>query len=255
MTLHVISLGAGVQSTALFMRACNGELRADCAIFADTGWEPLAVYEHLNALRQHGDQAGILIHVVSAGKSIRDTTTDNTSGRMPYYLKTGDRDGMLRRQCTTVFKIQPIRRKVRELLAETGNKTCVMHLGISIDEIQRMRTSDVKYIANSYPLIDAGMTRRDCLAYLQALEITAPRSACIGCPFHSDAEWRHIRDKAPDEFADAVKYEQEIQATVQTIGVPYLHRQRVPLDQVDLTTHEDRGQMTFDDECAGVCGV
>lgn len=254
-TMHIISLGAGVQSTALFMRACHGELQADCAIFADTGWEPRAVYEHLDALRQHGDKAGITIHVVTAGKSIRDTTTNNTSGRMPYYLKTGDRDGMLRRQCTTVFKIQPIRRKVRELLAERDDKTCVMHLGISTDEIQRMRTSDVKYIVNSYPLIDAGLSRRDCVAYLDEIGITAPRSACIGCPFHSDAEWRQLRDTAPDEFADAVQYEQEIQGTVQTIGMPYLHRQRVPLDQVDLTTLEDRGQMTFDDECAGVCGV
>lgn len=255
MTLHIISLGAGVQSSALFMRACSGKLQAHCAIFADTGWEPAAVYQHLKALSKYGNAAGLPIHVVKAPKSIRDTSTDNTSGRMPYYLKTGDRDGMLRRQCTTVYKIQPIRRKVRELLTETGNTRAVMHLGISVDEIQRMRTSDVKYIVNSYPLIDAGLTRRDCLAYLTALGISAPRSACIGCPFHSDAEWRHIRDTAPDEFADAVAYEREIQATVKTTGTPYLHRQRVPLDQVDLTTPEDRGQMNFNDECAGICGV
>ena len=255
MTINVISLGAGVQSSALFIRACRGHYNADAAIFADTGWEPEAVYRHLETLRAWGDKAGIPIHVVTAGKSIRDTTTDNTSGRMPYYIKTGDRDGMLRRQCTTVFKIQPIRRKIRDLLNTTGDKNAVMQLGISTDEMQRMRTSDVKYITNSYPLIDDGFSRRDCIDYLKTNNIAAPRSACIGCPYHSDAEWRRLRDEAPEEFADAVKYEREIQQTVKTIGTPYLHRQRVPLDQVDLTTREERGQMTFDDECAGICGV
>lgn len=253
--LRIISLGAGVQSTALFVRACHSLDETHAAIFADTGWEPASVYDHLNSLRDLGEVAGIPIYIVTAGKSIRDTTHNHTSGRMPYYIKTGARDGMLRRQCTTVYKIQPIRRKIRELLEEAGKKVATLQLGISTDEIQRMRSSDVKYIVNSYPLIDAGFSRADCIAYLKQHGINAPRSACIGCPYHSDAEWRRIRDESPDEFADAVKYESEIQQTINTIGMPYLHRQRVPLDQVDLTTIEDHGQMTFNDECAGICGV
>ena len=38
----------------------------------------------------------------------------------------------------------------------------------------------------------------------------------------------------------------------------YLHNSRVPLDEVDLSTEEDRGQTTFYDawnnECEGMCG-
>ena len=47
--LRVLSLGAGVQSTTLALMAAHGEIgpMPDCAIFADTGWEPNAVYEHL----------------------------------------------------------------------------------------------------------------------------------------------------------------------------------------------------------------
>lgn len=47
--LRILSLGAGVQSTTLALMAAHGEIGAmpDCAIFADTGWEPKAVYEHL----------------------------------------------------------------------------------------------------------------------------------------------------------------------------------------------------------------
>jgi 3'-phosphoadenosine 5'-phosphosulfate sulfotransferase (PAPS reductase)/FAD synthetase len=52
--MKVISLGAGVQSTALALMAANGEIgpMPDCAIFADTGWEPEAVYSHLARLRE-----------------------------------------------------------------------------------------------------------------------------------------------------------------------------------------------------------
>jgi len=47
--LRVLSLGAGVQSTTMALMAAHGEIMSmpNCAIFADTGWEPKAVYEHL----------------------------------------------------------------------------------------------------------------------------------------------------------------------------------------------------------------
>ena len=47
--MRVLSLGAGVQSTTLLLMAVEGILPGlDCAIFADTGWEPARVYEHLD---------------------------------------------------------------------------------------------------------------------------------------------------------------------------------------------------------------
>ena len=40
------------------------------------------------------------------------------------------------------------------------------------------------------------------------------------------------------------------------VGTMYVHKQRVPLDQVDLTTAEDHGQLNlFLNECEGMCGV
>jgi len=233
-----------------------GDIQADAAVFADTGWEPRAVYQHLKALCLQADTHGFPIHIVDAGHSIRTVGGESTAGRPPLYLLGERGDGILRRQCTQVFKIQPVRRKLRELLAETGHKRVEQLLGISADEIQRVRISDVKYITNVYPLIDRGMRRSDCIAYLQSRGLSAPRSACIGCPYHSDDEWRRLRDQSPDEFADAVAYEREIQDNGLGLNaIPYLHRQRVPLDEVDLSTREDHGQLTFDDECLGMCGV
>jgi len=41
--LRLLSLGAGVQSSAVLLLACHGAIpRFDAALFADTGWEPPA---------------------------------------------------------------------------------------------------------------------------------------------------------------------------------------------------------------------
>jgi len=52
--LEVISLGAGVQSTVMALMAAKGELSPmpDCAIFADTKFEPKGVYTHLDWLEK-----------------------------------------------------------------------------------------------------------------------------------------------------------------------------------------------------------
>jgi hypothetical protein len=271
--LRVLSLGAGVQSTAVLLLALDGEIGLDAAIFADTGWEPAAVYAHLERLRAVAAEAGVPVLTVSNG-SIRDTGASGGSTdsggvflEAPFYLRNPDGgEGMARRQCTHKLKVKPIRRAIRQLLAERGVKSprpgaVLQVFGISSDEFQRMRTSDVGYIEHAYPLVERGWTRQDCVAFLQRRGWDAPRSACIGCPFHSDHEWRKLRDESPAEFADAVAWEREVQAHGGGLrGRPFLHRQRVPLDQVDLSVPEDHGQLallagTWNDECAGVCGV
>jgi len=108
------------------------------------------------------------------------------------------------------------------------------------------------------------MTRTHCLEWMRKNNYpTPPRSACIFCPYHSNAEWRRLRDGSPGEFAAAVEYEKAIQKTFSGVtgfrGVVYLHRDLVPLDQVDLT-HDDRQGEMFDEqgfavECEGMCGL
>ncbi|WP_245983522.1 hypothetical protein [Lentzea flaviverrucosa] len=39
----------------------------DCALFADTRWEPRAVYANLERLADHAERAGIPVRIVSAG--------------------------------------------------------------------------------------------------------------------------------------------------------------------------------------------
>ncbi len=51
--LHILNLGAGVQSRTLYLMFLRGDLtpQIDYAIFADTGEEPMPVYRHLEWLQ------------------------------------------------------------------------------------------------------------------------------------------------------------------------------------------------------------
>ena len=171
--------------------------------------------------------------------------------------------GMIRRQCTGDYKIAPIRRKVRELLGIAGRRSpkapiAEQWIGISLDEVLRMKPSFEPWQINRWPLIEQGMTRLDCLRWLDRHDYPLPpKSACIGCPFHSDDHWRRMRDRDPEAWADAVSVDAAIRTGFRGIrGDVYLHRSAVPLDQVDLSTDADRGQLDlWPNECEGLCGM
>lgn len=241
--ITVLSLGAGVQSTTVALMAAAGELpMPDCAIFADTQWEPAAVYRHLDWLET---QLPFPVHRVTAG-DIRDTIGSERYDDIPWHVP----GGMGRRQCTKVFKLYPIRRKVRELL---GGKTpaggCVMWVGISTNEAHRMKQSTVAYIRNQWPLIDCSMSRADCIAKLARWGVEAPRSACCGCPYLSDADWQ--RRRSEPEWSETVAISHRLADTGQ-----YMHRWLKTVDEIDFSRWQDRNQPDlFGSECEGMCGV
>ncbi len=257
--MHILSLGAGVQSTTMALMAAHGEIEPmpDCAIFADTGWEPRAVYDHLAWL-----MSGVLpypVHIVSAG-NIREDLLARRSARGGRFLTIPafQLNGMGKRQCTTQYKIDPLKHKTRELLGVTRRGVLppgavTTWIGISVDEIIRATPSRVRYQIKRFPLIEQRMNRGDCLEWLKRRDHRVPsKSACIGCPFHDNAGWREIKAH-PDEWSQAL----EVDASLRAEGrQQYLHRSLKPLDEVDLSTAEDRGQLNlFNNECEGMCGV
>lgn len=295
--LRALSVGAGVQSTTMALLAAHGEIgpMPDCAIFADTGWEPSAVYDHLDWLMS-GNVLPFPVHVVSAG-NIRDELLAAGAGNrwasIPAFTKTvtpagalvpvfdedddgelveiGSRRattetvsiGMIRRQCTTEFKIVPIRRKVRELVDLTRKRSPAypvveQWIGISCDEVIRAKPSFEAWQIKRFPLIEKRMSRQDCLAWLRRHGYPEPpKSACIGCPFHDNARWRRMRDHDPEAWVDAVAADKALRTGLRGIrGEVFLHRSCVPLDQADLSTAADRGQLDlWPNECEGMCGL
>jgi len=250
---RIISLGAGVQSSAMLLMALQGRFGdlPDVALFADTGYEPKAVTEWLQRLREH--VAPFPIIDVTQGNLRVDVVNGSCSGHrfaaLPFYLKPS---GMGRRQCSNEYKIKPIRRWVRE-----NCKTAEMWIGISTDEAHRMKPSGVKYITNRFPLIEANLSRRDCHEYNVLALGEAPKSSCIGCPFHGDRYWITLKQTSPEEFEDACQFDEAIRRSGRMVADQFLHRSLKPLRQVDFM-HERQGAMFedgFGNECDGVCGV
>ncbi|MCX5121983.1 hypothetical protein OG992_32990 [Micromonospora sp. NBC_00362] len=223
----------------------------NAAIFADTGWEPAAVYRHLDRLTGIAEQAGIEVVRVSAG-DIRADALDprHRFASMPLFTlgPNGER-GMARRQCTSEYKIKPIKVEVRRRLGYPHPRRvprgvrAEVAIGISLDEIGRARDSDVAYMHNVHPLLDVGWRRTDCLRLLAGHGLAdTPKSSCVGCPFHDDGFWFALREHSPQEWADAVAFDRSIRngsARANADGHPlrgqfFLHRQRVPLDKVQL---------------------
>jgi len=267
--IRILSFGAGVQSTTLLEMALGGDIEpVDHVVFADTGWEPDAVIANMKHYAGRCEQAGVQFHMVSGG-NIRADALDPAKryASMPVHVTnlTGG-DAMGRRQCTNEYKIQPILKLQRELAGLKKGQRCKQHrvttlIGISLDEIQRMKDPAFPWIRNEYPLVDLRMSRQSCLAWMESHQLPRPpRSACIGCPYHSDHEWRQIKAD-PVQWADACQFDDAIRAPGAVSdrmfeGGAFLHAKRIPLREVDLTTEEDRGQGTlFDNECEGMCGL
>jgi hypothetical protein len=267
--VRILSLGAGVQSTTVLLMMVHGKIpKASHAIFADTRWEPKAVYDHLNALVPLMEAADIKFHKVSAGDLRADALNASKFSSLPFYIRDANgKKSLLRRQCTNQYKLKPIIFKSRDLVGlQKGQRTnqhlATIVIGISLDESQRMRDASRKWMRNEYPLVDLGMTRADCIAWCKKHGYgQPPRSACIGCPFQKDKEWRNLKENRPDEWQDAVQFDtflrsSDFQKKTKLVGDCFLHRSCLPLDQVDFTTKEEQGQFNlFDMECTGMCGV
>ncbi|WP_341369184.1 hypothetical protein [Yoonia sp. BS5-3] len=265
--LRVLSLGAGVQSTTLALMAAHGEIgpMPDVAIFADTGWEPSSVMEHLSWL----SGANVLPFPITTVKAmdLRQHVMDRAEadeGRfisLPFFLDTG---GMGRRQCTREAKIAPVRAEIRRLLGvPKGHHATRFNveqwIGISSDEMPRMADARDKWITNRWPLIEARMSRGDCYAWLDRHGYPRPpKSSCIGCPFHKDAFWRDMQLNDPTSFADAVEADKALRENGRARGMQsqmYMHRSCQPLGEIDFEARTGGPQIDFMDECSGTCGT
>ena len=271
---NIISLGAGVQSSCMALMAAAGEIgpMPMAAIFADTQDEPKGVYEWLEWLTK---QLPFPVHVVTKGSLSKRALDMRTTKDGVVYAKTDipfftlAQDGgigkIMHRACTADFKLKPIMQACRKLAKiKRGQKEVgvIQWIGISMDEMRRMKPSRDSWAEIRWPLIEQRMSRNDCLNWMESHGFPKPpRSSCVYCPFHRNEEWRRLQVEEPEDFAKAVQFEKDVQAvkskTETMTSTPFLHRSCKPLDQVDFRSDVERGQqlLNWDDECTGMCGV
>ena len=282
-TKHIVSLGAGVQSTVLYLLAAEGKIipRPLGAVFADTGWEPPHVYEHLDWLESL--ETGIPIYRVSAGDLYDDVWNAKKADRndpIPFITiptfgpNMQGKVTITRRQCTGDYKIKPIQKKCSELIGRkprARSPYCAQWLGITTDEWMRMKPAKPGWQENVWPLIEMGWSRQDCLKWFGA---NYPgrrlrKSSCVGCPFHGNRTWLDFSREYPEEMERVVLLDERLRSAEFPIAKwqnkdskRYLHGSAKPLREVlQELDRRDREQLTlfdrddFTEECEGHCGI
>lgn len=280
--VRVLSLGAGVQSTTVYLLALDGTLsvRLDAALFADTQDEPGHVYTHLDWLRSLGGPPIITCTAGRLGDDIlhgRNSTGQSfPGGAIPAYTAAipGQPLGKGRRQCTREYKIDVIERAVRREVLGLAPRRRIpkdtqvhQYIGISLDEArravsirERFATGERKGVPH-FPLLDMGWTRGDCERYLvRRVPHKVGRSACVFCPLKSDREWLRLKETDPVGWARAVEIDEALRrpgtaAAVNMRQRIYLHRSARPL-AIAALVGEGQGEFPqFARECEGACGV
>lgn len=274
--IHILNLGAGVQSTRLFL-----ELNFDVALFADTQDEPAAVYAHLDWLESLGRTpilrrtAGRLGDDLMRGRN----TTGGRFAAIPAFTTAdeGATIGRTRRQCSKEYKTEVIERAIRRDVVGLKPRQRIsaklfhihQYFGISYDE--RSRASrifelflDKKAFTCHFPLVDRMITRANCIEWLEAYSIphVVPRSACVYCPFHSDEEWQRLKTENGADWQRAIQVDAALRTTGSVANrdmdqTMYVHRSCKPLTQIEFHPHVNAKelQLGFAYECEGVCGV
>uniref|UniRef100_A0A6M3IPG5 Putative phosphoadenosine phosphosulfate reductase family protein n=1 Tax=viral metagenome TaxID=1070528 RepID=A0A6M3IPG5_9ZZZZ len=249
--LKVLSLGWGVQSWTLAAMVALGELEPiDLAIHSDTTWERASTYQFAKEFTPWLQSHGITVTTVSNSKAARKIVDDYGGVFIPAYTINNGKRGQLRRQCTGDWKIDPMRRHIatelkrRELTKTPG--IVEQWLGITIDEWQRAKDSNVKYIRHRFPLLEMSMSRSDCLAWLSRNNLpSSSKSACTFCPYHNRLTWEQMKRDNGADWLQAC----DIDTRIRNKRPPsplFVHSYAKPLTEV-VTIPEDYGatQLSF----------
>lgn len=130
--------------------------------------------------------------------------------------------------------------------------------GYTVEEVHRakqFREQNFEVVLST-PLIDAGLTKQDCLAMVERAGIKLPamyrlgyrNNNCIGCVKGGMGYWNRIRVDFPHVFDRMAKLERHLKRTILKDG-----KQRIYLDELDPA----RGNLAdeADVECSLMCHV
>lgn len=150
-TLRVLSLGGGVQSSALALMSFDGLLpRLDAVVFADTQHEMPETYAYLDFLALHAAAADVPFIRATAGDLKAELIARRGRGMQPNLpVRVLDDAGKLQRvnayRCSYDFKRRVVAREVKQLCGGRGawkRATVEQWIGYSTDEASRIKPSD-----------------------------------------------------------------------------------------------------------------
>lgn len=249
-----ISDGEGIQSNTLKAMVAFGDLpRVDVAIHSDTTHERSQTYAYRAKWLPYWEDHDIRCVTVSPKRTLEIEEKTVKSVIIPAFTTNTAKykAGMLRRQCTQRWKVSPMRQWFRKNIRK--GERVELWLGISLDEIERQKPSNVKYITHHFPLLEKRMTRKDCIRYLTDHGIEVPvKSSCVFCPYHNRAAWKELYQNGNGDWSKAVAVDNAIRNSRPGFNL-FVHPSRKPLEQIAQAID---AQPEFDfesEECEGAC--
>lgn len=196
----IISLSGGKDSTAMLLRLLEENRPVDLILFCDTGLEFPQMYEHLEQLEKY---IGRPITRLRAEHSFEYYFFEHHPKRKNPELEKYDGmswAGPHNRWCTGILKIRVLNAYLKDLRKDYDVIQLLLYtyIGIAADEPKRIRTA-------CYPLVELGMTEKDCLAYCYergfdwgGLYRLFDRVSCWCCPLQSLDELRKLYEYFPE---------------------------------------------------------
>lgn len=195
--LFVASLSGGKDSTAMVLRLIEEDYPLDLILFCDTGLEFPQMYRHIEKLEKN---ITIPIVKLKAERTFEYYLLEHRPKRRnpnnPLAGNVGFSWADSRsRWCTAVLKVRVIDKYLRDLKKQYE---VIQYIGIAADEEKRIRE-------HRYPLVEWGMTEKECLEYCysrgydwEGLYSIFRRVSCWCCPLQPLSELRLLRKHFPE---------------------------------------------------------
>lgn len=260
--IRAFSFGGGVQSMAALILAAQRQIPYRVFIFANVGEdsENPATLRYFREYAQPfaADNGLKLVEVQKQYQGEPDTLygslmRSNKSIGIPVRMANGAPG---KRACTTDYKIKVIASMMRRMGC-TKDAPGVLALGISLDEVTRMRTSSgVPWYRLDYPLVTARLYRADCARIIADAGFPDwPKSACWFCPYHTISAWREMHRTEPSQWRRVIRLEKDVNVKRARLGLGpvYFNSRAIPMRKL---VAGDALQDALWQECeSGYCGV
>lgn len=212
--LKIVSMGGGVNSTAVLVGMRERGERPDAILFADTGdlnqqgGEKPETYAHVNRVALWCRMVGFPeVTIVRRGTPLHASLYEECLNNETLPSKAFGFGG-----CSDKWKRHPMDRWVKnwgpakEAFAR-GEKVARL-IGIHAGEPKRGKIPDTELFAFRFPLKEWGWAQEECEAACQrAFGYVPIKSACFYCPSSRKPEVLELAEKYPDLFQQCVEME------------------------------------------------
>ena len=204
----------------------------------DTSRERSAVWDYIEKYTRPAlSEIGLELEIASHSWAYCDLFSHKGKLLLPTYTSGGGK--RFPTYCSKEWKQYPFHRYLRDK-GYGPKKPVNVWLGMSYDELTRMRGSGLKWLEYSFPLIEDQIRREDLLNFcVEYGWEEPPRSSCWMCPNRDNKGWVDLKYDGTGDFDMAVRFERVIND-----GDIFLHRRGLPLPEAILKDDDSEIELT-----------